>query len=137
LLLAALAAQGIVPGSFHLPDWSDDIEGFHSRLESLFRITPPTALIVDDYPLFVGAEQFLSRMRLRVPEDVSLVCTEDNPAFRWCRPTVAIVRWDPVPVLRRVVGWSNDVAKGKADLRQAFTQSEFIDGGTIGPVKTR
>lgn len=135
--LAELAAQGIVPGSFHLPDWSDDIEGFHSRLESLFRVTPPTALIVDDYPLFVAAEQFLSRMRLRVPEDVSLVCTEDNPAFRWCRPTVATIRWDPVPVLRRVVGWTNDIAKGKADLRQTFTQSEFIDGGTIGPVKGR
>jgi DNA-binding LacI/PurR family transcriptional regulator len=102
----------------------------------LFRITPPTALIVDDYPLFVAAEQFLSRMRLRVPEDVSLVCTEDNPAFRWCRPSVARVRWDPVPVLRRVAGWANDVAKGNANLRQTFTQSEFIDGGTIGPVKT-
>jgi DNA-binding LacI/PurR family transcriptional regulator len=133
--LAELAAHGIVAGGFHLPDWDENIEGFQSRLESLFKVTPPTALIVDDYPLFVAAQQFLARTGLRVPEDVSLVCTEYNTAFGWCRPSVAHICWDPSPVLKRVVNWSNNMAKGKADLQQTFTRSEFIEGGTIGPVK--
>ena len=57
--LDELAAHGIAPGPYHLPDWEESIDGFHERLESLFQITPPTALIVDEAPFFVAAQQFL------------------------------------------------------------------------------
>lgn len=133
--LAELAAHGIAPGSYHLPDWDDNIDGFHARLESLFRLTPPTALIVDEAPLFVATQQFLLQMRLRIPEDVSLMSLEGSPAFDWCRPSVAHIQWDRPSVLRRVVGWANNVALGKKDLRGTLTRAKFIDGGTIGPMK--
>ena len=133
--LAELAAHGIHPGPYHLPHWEEGIQGFHSLLESLFRITPPTALIVNEMMLFVATQQFLAQKRLRVPEEVSLVSMESDPAFEWCRPSVAQVRWDRPPVLRRVVGWANNIARGKKDRRETLTRAEFIDGGTIGPVK--
>lgn len=134
-ILAELVAHGITPGPYHLPDWEEGIEGFQSRLERLFQVTPPTALIVDELMLFVATQQFLARKRLRVPEDVSLVSTESDPAFAWCRPSVAHVQWDRPSVLRRVLAWANNIARGKIDLRETLTRAEFIDGGTVGPVK--
>jgi LacI family transcriptional regulator len=133
--LAGLAAHGIEPGPYHLPDWKDGIDGFQGRLERLFEVTPPTALLVDELMLFVAAQQFLARKRLRVPDEVSLVSLDGDPAFDWCRPSVAHVHWDREPVLRRVVGWANHIARGKRDRRETNTHAEFIDGGTIGPVK--
>lgn len=133
--LAELAAHGISPGPYHLPDWEGGIDGFHARLGRLFQLTPPTALIVDEVMLFVATQQFLARKRLLVPEDVSLAIMEADPVFEWCRPTVAQVRWDRLAVLRRVVGWANNIARGKKDLRETLTRAEFIDGGTIGPVR--
>jgi len=38
-------------------------------------------------------------------------------------------------VLRRVVRWAGNVARGKADGRQSFTKAEFVDGGTVGPAR--
>ena len=133
--LAELAAHGITPGPYHLPDWEDGMKGFQTRLESLFRVSPPTALIVDELKMFVATQQFLALKELSVPGDVSLVSMESDPAFEWCRPTIACIHWDHLPVMRRVVGWTNNVARGKVDLRETHTLAEFIDGGTIGPAK--
>jgi DNA-binding LacI/PurR family transcriptional regulator len=133
--LAELAAHGITPGPYHFPDWEDGIEGFHAQLEALFHVTPPTALVVDEVMLYLAAQQFLACKRLRVPEEVSLVVMDAHPAFEWCLPSVAHVRWDPTPVLRRAVGWANNIARGKKDQRETLTRAEFIDGGTIGPVR--
>lgn len=133
--LAALAAHGVTPGSYHLPEWEDTMEGFQDRLESLFQMTPPTALIVDEMMLFVATLQFLSRNRLSVPEDVSLMGIESDPAFAWCRPSIAQVVWDKQPVLRRVVAWAKNVANGKKDIRETNTSAKFIDGGSVGPAR--
>lgn len=85
--------------------------------------------------LFIAAQDFVTRRVMRVPEDVSLVCSDASPAFAWCVPQVSHIRWDSGPVLRRVVRWAGHVARGKEDLRQTMTKAEFVTGGTIGPVK--
>ena len=133
--LDELAAHDIPPGPYHLPDWEESIEGFQARLEALFRVTPPTALIIDELPFFVAVQQFLARRGIRVPEDVSLICTDANPAFAWCVPSVAHIRWDSQPVVRRIVRWADNVSHGEKDLRQTLTKAEFVPGGTIGPVR--
>ena len=133
--LGELETHGMVTGDFNLPDWEESIEGFQECLEALFRLTPPTALIVDEAPFFIAAQQFLAARRLRVPEDVSLVCTDADRSFAWCQPAVAHIRWDSRPVVRRIVRWVANVSHGKPDRRQSDTPAEFIDGGTIGPVK--
>lgn len=131
--LTEIAAHGIVPSSYNLPEWDDTVEGLYDTLGALFQFTPPTALIVDEAHVVTAALQFCGNRGLRVPQDVSLVCTDPHPAFAWCRPTVAHIRWDPAPVLRRVLRWSDNVARGKNDNRQTFTKAEFVEGGTIGP----
>ena len=132
--LDELKANGISPGDYHLPDWEETTAGFHARLESLFQVTPPTALIVDEAPFFVAALHFCASRGIRVPADVSMVCTDADPSFEWCSPPVSHIRWDAGPVVRRIVRWVADVSRGKNNLRQSLTPSEFVPGGTIGPI---
>jgi len=133
--LNELAAHGIEPGSYHLPDWEESVEGFHARLDALFRVMPPTALIIQEAFLFTAARNYLAGRGIRVPEDVSLVCTDNDPTFAWCRPTIAHIRWDSAPVVRRVVRWAGNVARGRKDRRQTLTPAEFVPGGTVGLVR--
>jgi LacI family transcriptional regulator len=104
--LNELAAHGIPTGTFNLPDWEESKKGFVTLLDSLFGATPPTALIVEETFLFNAAFHYLAKRGLRVPQDVSLVCTDDNPDFAWCEPSVTHIRWDYRPVVRRVVRWA-------------------------------
>jgi DNA-binding LacI/PurR family transcriptional regulator len=132
--LDELARHGIGTGPYNLPDWRESIDGFHGCLEGLFRHTPPTALIIDEGPFFMAALQFCGCRGIRVPEDVSLICTDSDPSFAWCKPSITRIRWDPRPVVSRVVRWASNLSRGKEDLRQSFTRAEFVEGGTIGPV---
>ena len=134
--LAELAVLGLTTSRYNLPDWEETVSGFHECLTSLFRMTPPTALVVDESQFFLAAQQFCARKGLRVPEDVSLICTDDDPHFAWFTPEVTHIRWDRKPVVRRIVRWAAMVSKGKADLRQILTRAEFVEGGTIGPART-
>lgn len=73
---------------------------------------------------------------MRVPGDVSLVCTDyDDSSFEWCRPHISHLRWETRPVVLRVLQWVNYVSRGKRDLREVHTPVRFVSGGTIGPVK--
>ena len=90
--------------------------------------------IVDEAGLFFAAMQFLQSRRLRVPEDVSVICTDGDPHFGWCRPSVTHIRWDTAPLVRRALRWANNVAHGKQDIVQTLTKAEFVEGGTMGPV---
>ena len=120
-----------------LPAWEETSAGFECVLDSLFRLTPPTALILDEPFLFHATHHHLAGRGLRVPRDVSLVCTDPDPGFGWCRPSVAHIRWDYRPVLRRIVRWTNNIASGKEDRRQTSTKAEFVEGGTVGPAPKR
>lgn len=131
--LTELEAGGIATGTFNLPDWEETREGFQEILSGLFRVTPPTALIVDEAPFFAAAQQFLARRGLRVPEKVSLVCTDSDPTFAWCMPSIAHIGWDSRPVVRRIVRWAAAVSQGQRDVRQTSVRAEFVVGGTVGP----
>ena len=132
-----MAAHGLPTGPFNLPDWKDTPEGLQHVLIELFRITPPTALIIDEPFLFHAAKEHLAQRGMLAPAQVSLICTDPDPTFAWCQPSVAHIRWDHRPVMRRVVRWANNVDCGKDDRRQTLTTAEFIDGGTVGPVAGR
>lgn len=134
--LNELASHGLPVSDYNLPIWEESVEGFHSCLESLFELNPPTALIIQEATLFAAAQQFLAQRQIRVPQDISLVCTDEDPNFAWCLPAISHIRWDSRPVVRRVVRWAANVSNGKVDLRQTLGSAQFIAGGTIGPAVT-
>ena len=130
-----LNALGIVTGPYNLPDWGHESAGFHRCLDSLFQHTPPTALILSEARLFIAAYFHLARRGITAPRDVSLVCDDPDTAFCWCEPPVSHIRWDSRPVVNRIVQWVDHIARGKEDHRQSASPAEFVEGGTIGPVK--
>ena len=133
--LDALEAAGITTGNFNLPDWEESREGFERLLDSLFGgPTPPTTLMLDEAYQFHASYHYLSQKGLKIPQDVSLICTDSDPGFDWCEPAVSHIRWDYRPVVRRMVRWANNVSRGKDGRRQTLTKAEFFEGGTIGPV---
>jgi hypothetical protein len=132
--LNELKALGVAVGSYNLPDWDESVDGFYDCLNSLFRHTPPTAIIVDDLPLYLAVERHLSRLGYHAPNGVSLVCLDPSPAFKWFRPAVTHVSWDSGPMVNRILKWATNVAHGKIDCRQSFTKADFVEAGTIGPV---
>jgi DNA-binding LacI/PurR family transcriptional regulator len=133
-MLDAMEAHGLQTGAYNLPDWENNAEDLRRCLDSLFQVTPPSALIVDESFLFTVAQQHLARMGILAPQHISLVCADPDPAFEWFSPSIAHIRWDSRLVVRRLVYWANNVALGKEDRRQNLVKAEFLEGGTIGPV---
>ena len=91
-LTGALAAAGVgldpalvQRGSF---DW------FFGRdaAEALLAMPdPPTALLVSNHEASFGVLPVLADRGLRVPADLSLICTEEEPFFTWWSPPLSTV----------------------------------------------
>lgn len=135
--LAELKSRGIPTGPYNLPDWEDSPEGLEHCITSLFRHTPPTALVIDQVAVFLSVERHLAQLGFLPPQHVSLICLDPSPDFKWFRPGVAHVNWDSRPLVNRMVRWADNVARGKDDRRQGFTKAEFVESGTIGPAPVR
>ena len=132
--LAELAAHGILTSEYNLPDWEETPAGFADLLATLFRHTPPTALIIEETARYVAAAQFCARHHLDVPGQVSLICTDYDASLAWCHPSVAHMIWETAPIVRRVVRWVTALRGDRADRRTINFPAEFVDGGSIGPV---
>lgn len=133
LFLQELETLGISTGLYNLPDWEGSVKGFHKGLESLFRHSPPTALIVDEEPFVMATLQFCLAHGLRVPDNLSLLCTDPGASFGWCQPSISHICWDHLPIVRRIVRWVNNLSHGKQDRRKSYSKATFVEGGTIGP----
>lgn len=135
VFLDRLEERGIPTGPYNLPDWGDSPKEFRQTFDSLFRHTPPTALIVDQPSLCVAVLQHLSRLGLTAPADVSLACTDMSDSFEWCDPGIAHMTWDSRPVINRVVKWANNIGHGKDDRRKNASKVRLVLGGTVWPVR--
>jgi len=136
-VLEELAAHGVPTGDYNLPDWEETPKGLCRLLESLFRHTPPTALLIDETPNLIATLAFLARHGIRMPEQVSLVSTDFDASLDWCHPAIAHLRWDNALIVRRVVRWVNSARKGRPDRRVVNFPAEFVPGGSIGPAPDR
>lgn len=131
--LSALEEGGIEVSDFHFPLWKNSKEDFYKCLDSLFKVTPPTALIVQEFNLFGAVEQFLGNQGVRVPDDLSLICADSDVYFHWRDPKVASFRFDSKTWVRHVLRWSSKISKGEEYCRQIRSKAEYVDGGTVGP----
>ncbi len=135
VFLDELKAHGLPLSDFNLPAWEETKEGFQKLLQSLFQFTPPTALVIDEASFFIATQQFLAGRGVRVPQQVSLLCTNADPLyplFDWCTPSISHISWDTRTVVRRIVRWTATVSRGGRDVKQTSVPAEFIIGGTIG-----
>ncbi len=133
-ILGEMEQRGITTGPYNIPDWGNCPAELQEKLDSLFKHTPPTALLVDEPAIYLAVRDHLARRGICCPEQVSLACFDADPAFDWLLPQVTHIAWDPRPVIRAVVRWVNRVGKGRNDRRATLTKARLVMGGTIGPI---
>ncbi len=131
--LQELLRHDIPVGPYNLPDWEDTPAGFQRGLDRLFQHTPPTALILDEPNMFAAAVMYCAARGIRIPHDVSLICTDHDPNWSWCQPEPTCLRWQPERVVKHAVSWGKAITKGKVDKRQVLFDGECTEGGTVGP----
>jgi DNA-binding LacI/PurR family transcriptional regulator len=132
--LDELALLGVPTGPYNLPDWKETPDGLRDCFETLFRHTPPTALILGETTFFMALQQYLSRRGILVPDRLSVICLDPEPAFAWCNPYIAHIDWDFRPLVQRILRWADHIAHGREDRAQTLLLAHLIEGGTIGPV---
>ncbi|MFU8892362.1 MAG: substrate-binding domain-containing protein [Luteolibacter sp.] len=133
-LFDELVAHGIPIGPYNLPDWDNSRAGLHDCLHSLFDRTPPSALIIGDTVLYSSVQQFLASRGILVPKHVSLLCLDPDHSFAWCDPVISHIDWDYHRVVRRVLKWAENVARGREDRQHQVFEAKLMQGGTIGAV---
>lgn len=133
LFLDRLKELGVATGAYNLPDWGDSPAELRKLIDSLFKYTPPTALIMEQPSLCVAVLQHLSRLKLSTPDDVSLACDDMSDEFAWCDPPITHIAWEARPVINRVVKWADNISRGKNLRRKHISKVRLVPGGTIGP----
>ncbi|HEX7261538.1 MAG TPA: substrate-binding domain-containing protein [Luteolibacter sp.] len=134
-----LELAGVKPGEYHTPDWEETPEGLAVLLESLFRVTPPTALVCANPNTTSATLAFLARRGTNIPGHVSLVSLEETePSWNWIFPGMRIAqpRISDAPIHRRIREWVENVAAGTPDARQTWLPMKFDEGTTVGPART-
>lgn len=131
--LEEMKANGIKTGPYNIPDWEQSPAGLRRCLDSLFAVSPPTAIIFDRPNELIFAQSALAQKKILAPRDISLVCDDDS-GFAWSEPSISCIQWQSSSWERRVVSWVDNVAQGKDDRSQSFTKAKFVERGSIGPV---
>lgn len=135
--LTELESCGIKPSEYNMPDWEETPEGYHRILTELFRLTPPTAIIIDEIRHYLAALQFFAHHKIAIPDQVSLICTDYDPSFAWCRPSISHIHWDYMPIVHRMVRWAKATSIGRKDQKQNQYPAEFVMGETIARAQNK
>jgi DNA-binding LacI/PurR family transcriptional regulator len=132
-----LENAGVKPGGYHTPEWDETPAGLFALMDSLFKITPPTALICWHANSPFGALSWLIGRRLKVPEEVSFFSVNDDPSFGWLLPglTVAHIKYEESILRRRVRQWLECVATKSPPPLGLIEGAVLRPGDTLGPAK--
>jgi DNA-binding LacI/PurR family transcriptional regulator len=122
---------------YHLPDWEPTAAGFHLLLDSLFRVTPPTAIIVIEPGEAVAVMSFLARRGMGIPHDLSLVSRHMDASLELCRPAIAHISENEDHLVGHVIKWINAAGRGNAHRRRIVCQPTFFPAESLAPPALR
>jgi len=135
--MAIEAAGHHYVASYHNPEsgyLKPDVTG--RIIESAFAVDPPTAMVFLDWKELVTAHCVLSKLKLSVPGDVSLVLLNDQTEAQWFVPELCRFRFPERRLVNTMVAW----LEGRLVLGETgrvSLEAEFIEGGTMMPPKVR
>ena len=96
--------------------------------------TRPTAIITETPDQYLAVFSALARLRLRVPEEISLVSRLDDPFLHSLVPEPARYQIDPALFARTLTTLlAHLVAGEKVPLTERELVPEFIPGASVGP----
>ncbi|MDH4409805.1 MAG: GntR family transcriptional regulator [Verrucomicrobiales bacterium] len=130
--IEVMGRHGIKVDNYHLPDWEETPAGLQRLLASLFKVTPPTAIIVEAPTHMLGTLAFLKARNLGMPGQVSFAVMFPDATFEWWQPTVSHFRWNEEPFFKHLERWLGRIAEGHTDVSQRHVEAVFVKGGTTG-----
>ena len=131
--LDELAVRGVTASeAYHLPEFDSSPHGLEKTLTEMFRVTPPTALIVGTHSYHLTVLGFLRQHNLRVPEDVSVIAGYTDLTLDWMIPHQAHFHFQMEKIIRRIVKWVEDVMRGKRPTGCEIFDAAYLSGASIG-----
>lgn len=130
-----LAAAGIRPGPYNTPEWDGTPEDFYRLMDTLFRLTPPTALLLDDPRCAVTTQSYLAQRQI-APQEISLVVVGRDPLLGWFRPVPAVIDYQPQALIDRITSWVDACAEGRSDRMGVLIESRLESDSGMRPPKT-
>jgi len=122
----ALEENDIPHGSYNLAGWDNTTHGLRQCLDKLFQVTPPTAILVDDWMIHNAVQNYLLHECGAERRKVCCISMEYHPSFSWYEPPVPHFYWDPDAVVRCAVGWLKKVGRGNNHvIQQKLIKAEF------------
>lgn len=108
------------------------VEGIQRALNSLFQSKrPPTGLLVSHPQHLLTAMTHLAKLRLRVPEDVSLICRDDDEFLAHLVPSVARYVISYSDYARRLSHLVFQTATGHLQTRKVLITAKFQRGDSL------
>lgn len=110
-----------------------------AALERLLRLPQrPTALFIAQSTVYLSVLGVLARHRLRVPEDISTICRDDDPVFKHLVPIPARYSCPPEKFARQMARAVKQIISGEklANARMRITPT-YVAAGSLSPRETR
>lgn len=101
-------------------------------LESVLAKKTPTAFVLLDWKELVTTHCFISRLGLRVPEDVSLMLLNDPAEGEWFHPRLARFSFPVRRIVTEVARWLENES---GEVRTISLSADYIEGDSIAPAK--
>lgn len=131
----AMSAHGHEPSMYHLPHWDQTPAGLEQLLSSMFRVTPPTAMLFVNPAACVAALAFIVRKGLSIPGDISVLSMTAGPVFDLLPQRLAHFQWPIDGHVNRMVRWVERMAMGEKDTEKMTFSTTFHAAETIGPAR--
>lgn len=130
---SAMEENGHQFSTYNLPNWGCTPDGLENLLNSLFRVTPPTALLFVEPASCAGALGFLGRKGLLIPRDISILSMTTSPVFDLLPQRLAHFEWPIDSHVQRAARWVERIAMGKVENLETTFSAIFHPEETIGP----
>lgn len=109
--------------------------GYHLTKEIFLRSDPPTAIFVTNNQMTIGALSALNELKMRIPEDISLISFDDMEWYSFLNPPITTVEHSPY-LMGKKAGelLLQRISKKRKKPKKVLFQSNLIIRKSTSPV---
>ena len=135
--LKCIAACGIGQRQRSVVEGNHKIDGGESAMMQLLSLPqPPTAVLTSNDLTAIGALRAITRVGLRVPQDISVIGFDDIELSRFTQPPLTTIRLSRDELGRKAFTALYEMVSGKHQSGQEIKVStELVDRESTAPVK--
>jgi DNA-binding LacI/PurR family transcriptional regulator len=135
--LKCIAACGIGERQRSVVEGNHKIDGGESAMMQLLSLPqPPTAVLTSNDLTAIGALRAITRVGLRVPQDISVIGFDDIELSRFTQPPLTTIRLSRDELGRKAFTALYEMVSGKHQSGQEIKVStELVDRESTAPVK--